>query len=98
MGTSFPLSMPPPSRRSTDSCGAVPNQPQHFVKPQFVDKGIHKALGGDEEENRLDLQSCWVLPPSGLGAQLPNGLFVDGIKEDDNEAFSGMFNSILKLM
>jgi hypothetical protein len=40
----------------------------------------------------------WVLPPSGLGAQLHNGLFVDGIVEVDFEAFSDIFNSILKLM
>jgi hypothetical protein len=90
--------MPPPPPRSMDSCGVVPNRPQHFVMPRFIDKGIHEALGGDEEENGLDLQSRWVLPLSGLGAQLPNGLFVDGIEEDDNEAFSSMFNSILKLM
>jgi hypothetical protein len=40
----------------------------------------------------------WVLPLSGLGAQLHNGLFVDGIVEVDFEAFSDIFNSILKLM
>jgi hypothetical protein len=46
----------------------------------------------------IDLQCHRVLPQSGLGAHLPNGLFVDGIEEDDDEAFSGMFNSILKPM
>jgi hypothetical protein len=35
---------------------------------------------------------------SGLGAPLPNGLFVDGIVEVDFETFSDIFNSILKLM
>jgi hypothetical protein len=33
---------------------------------------------------------------SGLGAPLPNGLFVDGIMEVDFETFSDIFNSILK--
>jgi hypothetical protein len=55
-------------------------------------------LEGDEEESGLDLQRRRVLPPSGLGAPLPNGLIVDGTEEDDDEAISGMFNSILKLM
>jgi hypothetical protein len=65
--------------------------------PRFIGEGIHKVLGGHEEESWLDLQRHRVLPPSGLGAQLPNGLFVDGMEKDGDETFSDMFISLFEI-
>jgi hypothetical protein len=91
----FPVLMSLLHRTSMASRGAVPNRSYLVGMPWFIGKRSHESLGGDEESG-VDLQCCRVLAQSGLGGRLPNELFVHGIDEDDEEAFSGMFHSWLK--
>jgi hypothetical protein len=95
-GTGFSLSMPLSARMSMPYCGPLHNRQQQFVMSRFVDEGSHESLGGDEDSG-VHLPCRRVLPPTptGFGGRLPQGNFVDGTEEDEDELFCGMFAWLL---
>jgi hypothetical protein len=93
IASAIQLSLSPPTSTPRE---AVPNQLHQFVIPRFVVQGSQESLGGDK--SGVDLQSHRVLPLTALGVRSLQGLFEDGIDEDVQEDYSGIFPSLLNLL
>jgi hypothetical protein len=90
----IPLWMPPPPRMAPPVRGPAPNRPQQFVMPHLVGEGSHES-GGGAEEIGVPLHRRQVVPPSGVGGQSLQEVFVDGIDEEEEEHFCGKSSSLV---